>query len=118
MINAGEQVDRSVEDCLGRLSFQQNDLMDFVHCGVESAEELYDFRQARGELELLRHHMSGGYTPLGAELEFSNIGHGVIRDPLGRQVRDRQYDGFLYFNDFALDILTSKLGGHIDDHDE
>ena len=54
--------------------------------------------------------------PLGAELEFSNIGHQVILDPQGQALRDTQFDGFLYFLDFGLDILTWKLGGHIDDH--
>ncbi len=116
IINSHPHIDQQVERCLTELSFQRNELMDFVRWGVTAVEAVYDRSAARGELDFLRQNMSPGYTPLGAELEFSNIGHGVIRDPGGEVLRDRQYDGFLYFYDFALDVLTGKLGGHVDDH--
>ena len=116
IINSHPHIDRQVARCLAELSFARNELMDFVRWGVTAAEAVYDPSQARGELDFLRQNMSPGYTPLGAELEFSNIGHSVIRDPAGQVLRDRQYDGFLYFYDFALDVLTGKLGGHVDDH--
>ena len=80
------------------------------------ADTIYDGTSAQEHLEFIRNHMGSGHTPLGAELEFSNIGHNVIRDPDSRDVRDAQYDGFLYFLDFGLDVLTWKLGGHLDDH--
>ncbi|MCD6364689.1 MAG: hypothetical protein J7M14_02315, partial [Planctomycetes bacterium] len=51
-------------------------------------------------------------------LEFSNIGHDVILDPAGQSIQDAYFDGFLYFRDFGLDVLTWKLGGHLDDHHE
>jgi hypothetical protein len=105
-----------VGQCLGELSFRRDHLVDFVQWAVRAADALYDRDVGRRQIDFLRRHMGGGYIPLGAELEFSNIGHGVIADPEGRRLRDPRYDGFLYFSDFALDTLTWKLGGHVDDH--
>ena len=117
MLNARPKTITSVVDeCLNDLSFPDNHLVDFVRRGVLASDAFYDQKAARQQIEYVRNHMGRGATPLGAELEFSNIGHDVIRDPQARMVRDSQYDGFLYFYDFALDALTWKLGGHIDDH--
>ena len=101
---------------LGSLSPARDHLMDYVRAGIEAAGQLYDSGGAGRELRFIRDHMGVGYIPLGAELEFSNIGHKVILDPEAKTFRDEQYDGFLYFRDYALDILTWKLGGHVDDH--
>jgi len=101
-------------DMLTDLPFAEHRLIDYVRWAVEAADAVYDPARAQRELRYLGGHMSPGAIPLGVELEFSNTGHEVIRDPLGR--RDGQYDGFYYFRDFALDILTWKLGGHVDDH--
>jgi hypothetical protein len=111
-------VDAYVDRSLSALFFQTHSLVDYVRQGVLAADDFYDADVARAELDFIAHHIEGGYVPLGAEMEFSNIGHRVITDPHGRTHRDEQYDGFLYFYDFALDALTWKLGGHIDDHHE
>ena len=105
-----------VGDCLSDLSFTRNHLVEFVRWAIAAADNLYEARLAKRELDLVRSHMGRGYIPLGVELEFSNIGHEVIRGPSGQAVRDARYDGFLYFPDFGLDVLTWKLGGHVDDH--
>jgi gamma-glutamylcyclotransferase (GGCT)/AIG2-like uncharacterized protein YtfP len=107
-----------VGDCLTELSFRRDRLVDYVRWGVKAADSIYDRFWAKQEMDFLRNHMGKGNIPLGAELEFSNIGHAVIRDPHGEAIRDLRYDGFLYFTDFALDALTWKLGGHLDDHHE
>ena len=93
-------------------------LVDFVRWAIVRRRRLYDTGLASQEVQYIRTHMARGFVPAGAELEFSNIGHAVIRDPAGRTVRDAQYDGFFYFSDFGLDVLTWKLGGHVDDHHE
>ena len=103
-------------DALTELSFESSRLIDYVRWTVQAADAVYDAGSARQEILYIRDHMGSGFIPLGAELEFSNIGHDVIRDPAGQRYCDPQYDGFLYFRDFALDILTWKLGGHVDDH--
>ena len=104
-------------DCLDELHFPKNDLVDFVRWAVIAADAFYEPPQVKHELDFIANNMgSRGYIPLGAELEFSNIGHDVILDPQAKRVHDREYDGFMYFTDFGLDVLTWKLGGHVDDH--
>jgi hypothetical protein len=107
-----------VGDCLADLHFPHQRLVDFVQWAIEAGDGVYDPRVVKHQIEFIRDHMNRGRIPLGAELEFSNIGHYVIVDPAGRHIRDAQYDGFLYFADFGLDMLTWKLGGHVDDHHE
>ena len=55
--------------------------------------------------------------PLGAEIELSNLGAAAVEPQMSIQKRlDSVYDGFRYFNDFYMDVLSWKLGGYIDDH--
>ncbi|MCK5557819.1 MAG: gamma-glutamylcyclotransferase, partial [Candidatus Hydrogenedentes bacterium] len=105
-------------DTLGDLDFSTHQLVDFVRRAVAAAEVLYDSKPIKTQINFVRGHMGAGYIPLGAELEFSNIGHDVILDHKPNARQDPNYDGFLYFYDFGLDVLTWKLGGHIDDHRE
>jgi hypothetical protein len=103
-------------DILTDLDFQADHLVDFVRWSIIAADAIYESAEARRELNFIRTHMGTGAISLGTELEFSNIGHEVIDDPGGQVMQDRQYDGFFYFPDFGLDVLTWKLGGHVDDH--
>ena len=112
----GELMSLLAADCLADLDFASSHLVDYVRWGILAADAIYDQQKAKQHVRFILSHMHRGHIPLGAELEFSNIGHHVIRDPDGRVLRDRDYDGFLYFKDFGLDALTWKLGGHIDDH--
>jgi gamma-glutamylcyclotransferase (GGCT)/AIG2-like uncharacterized protein YtfP len=117
MLNArGEQLNSLTARCLDELSFRENRLVDYVRWAISAADDLYQAHIAREEVNTIKTYMGHSVVPMGAELEFSNIGHGVILDPEGKKIRDEQYDGFLCFNDFALDVLTWKLGGHVDDH--
>ena len=107
-----------VADCLADLSFETDHLVDFIQSAIIAADAIYDEKLARQHLRFVLGHMGSGHIALGAELEFSDIGHEVIRDPKGETVCDVRYDGFLYFADFGLDVLTWRLGGHVDDHHE
>jgi len=119
MLNdSSAMINKLVQQCLSELSFEKHHLVDFVKWAVLAAGHVYDSSRAKQGLNYIETHSSQGYVSLGAELEFSNIGHSVIRDPQGRVVGDRSYDGFIYFSDFGLDMRTWKLGGHIDDHHE
>jgi len=113
---ANELTSLLAADCLADLDFATSHLVDYVRWSIVAADTIYDQQAAKQHVRFILSHMHRGYIPLGAELEFSNIGHDVIRDPGGQVLRDRDYDGFLYFKDFGLDVLTWKLGGHIDDH--
>ncbi len=119
LLNAsGDLLDAIVRNCMDKLQFGKDHLVDFIRWSVMAADSIYDPQNARRQTQFIRNHMGRGYISLGAELEFSNIGHEVIRDPKGDDIRDPLFDGFLYFRDFGLDILTWKLGGHLDDHRE
>ncbi|MBS3820575.1 MAG: hypothetical protein GVY16_00295 [Planctomycetes bacterium] len=111
-----EPLDEIVCEYLEDFDFESTNLIDVVRHAINAADQLYDPQPARSQLNFIRSHMGFGYLPLGAELEFSNIGHGVVQDPNATQMHDPVYDGFLYFDDFGLDALTWRLGGHIDDH--
>ena len=117
LVNGAESaLDMIIADAMSDLSFEADHLVDYVRWSILAADELYDSRLAKPEIEFIGSHKGRGYIPMGAELEFSNIGHAVINDPQGQAVRDMSYDGFLYFPDFGLNVLTWKLGGHVDDH--
>ena len=119
LLNASPEIlDLMVGDALTDLKFQRDHLVDYVRWAIMAADAMYDSREAKREVEYISTHMGHGHIPMGAELEFSNIGQDVIRDPQAKCVRDPLFDGFLYFNDYALDVLTWKLGGHVDDHHE
>jgi hypothetical protein len=89
------------------------DLIDYVKYAISAADNIFDFRLARSEIERIRVNRQPGLTPIGAELELSNLGFKAINNP---EITDRVFDSFKYFRDFRLDVLTWKLGGYIDDH--
>ncbi len=54
---------------------------------------------------------------LGLEIELSNLGPAAVEPKRSlSKAYDPIYDGFKYFCDFGLDVLTWKLGGYIDDN--
>jgi len=119
ILNAqARKLDALAGQCLAERGFPGSHLVDFIRWAVAASDGLYSAESAKREIDYVKSHTASGQIPLGAELEFSNIGHDVIRDRQGARQRDLVYDGFFYFYDFALDELTWKLGGHVDDHRE
>ncbi len=89
----------------------QYDLIDYVKYAISAAESIFDARLAQAGLDWIRANRQPGIVPMGAELEMSNIGYMAVGGH-----HDDAFDNFRYFNDFALDVLTWKIGGYIDDH--
>ena len=59
----------------------------------------------------------GGSVPLGAELEFSNLGYKAsFEHAFGRHHRDPLFHNFIYFHHFHLGDLSWRLGGYLDHH--
>jgi len=116
MLNAArESVELILQKCIETMPFGKAfDLLDYVKYAVHAAESIFDVRMARSQLEKIRSASQPGLVPLGAELEFSNLGYNAVDKSC--KIVDRQFDGFRYFNDFCLNILMWKLGGYIDDH--
>ncbi len=118
MINANSRsVKLIVEQCLDSMPYERNDLFEYIKYAVRAAQSIFEYRIARAQLEYIRSHFNPGLVPLGVELEFSNLGSAAVEPQRSIQKKaDSVYDGFRYFYDFYLDVLSWKLGGYVDDH--
>jgi hypothetical protein len=118
MINANSRaVDLIIEKCLQTMPYDRYDLIDYVKYAVRAAKSMFHTRIARAHLERIRSNLQPGVVPLGIEVELSNLGPAAVEPQRSIQKRvDPVYDGFKYFCDFRLDVLSWKLGGYIDDH--
>ena len=116
IINAGD-VKMIIDKAFKTMPYQKYDLIDYVKYAVQAADSIFDSRVAYSHLERVRTNFHPGLIPLGAEIELSNLGPAAVepkRSALGK--KDLVYDGFKYFHDFWLDVLSWKLGGYVDDH--
>jgi len=118
MINANSAaVDLIIEQCLRTMPYRKYDLIDYVKYAVRAAKSMFDTRVASANLKRIRSSFQPGLVPLGIEVELSNLGAAAVEPQRSLQNRtDPIYDGFRYFYDFRLDVLSWKLGGYIDDH--
>ncbi|HUT46515.1 MAG TPA: hypothetical protein VMX36_09530, partial [Sedimentisphaerales bacterium] len=106
-----------VDECLQTMPYDRNDLIDYVKYGVRASKSMFDPRVAQAKLTRIRSNLQPGLVPLGIEIELSNLGAAAVEPQRSIQkVFDSVYDGFKYFYDFRLDVLSWKLGGYIDDH--
>ena len=116
MINTGA-VELIIDKALKAMPYQKYDLIDYVKYAVQAADSIFDSRVAYSHLEGVRANFHPGLIPLGAEIELSNLGPAAVGPQRSIQKKfDPIYDGFRYFHDFCLDVLSWKLGGYIDDH--
>jgi hypothetical protein len=118
MINSNSPaVAMITERCLNTILYSKHDLIDYVKYAVQAAKSIFDPRVARAHLSRIRVNSQAGLVPLGAEIELSNLGYRATGPWTSENaVIDPLYDGFKYFYDFHLDVLSWKLGGYIDDH--
>ena len=118
MINANSaSVDLIIDKCLQTMPCEKHDLIDYVKYAVRAAKSMFDARVARAKLNRIRPNLQPGLVPLGIEIELSNLGPAAVEPQRSIQKKvDPVYDGFKYFYDFRLDVLSWKLGGYIDDH--
>jgi len=118
MINANSHaVDLIIRQCLETMPYDRHDLIDYVKYAVRAARSLFDARVVRAQLDRIRSSLQPGLVPLGAEIELSNLGFAAVEPQRSvKKLFDPVYDGFRYFHDFGLDVLSWKLGGYIDDH--
>ncbi len=106
-----------VDECLQTMPYDRNDLIDYVKYGVRASKSMFDARVAQAKLTRIRSNLQPGLIPLGIEIELSNVGAAAVEPQRNIQKAfDPVYDGFKYFYDFRLDVLSWKLGGYIDDH--
>ena len=118
MINGNNRaVNLIVDECLKTMPYESNDLIDYVKYAVRASKSMFDTRVAGAKLARIRSNLQPGLVPLGIEIEMSNVGAAAVEPQRSIQkLVDPVYDGFKYFYDFHLDVLSWKLGGYIDDH--
>ncbi|MBN2139066.1 MAG: gamma-glutamylcyclotransferase [Sedimentisphaerales bacterium] len=118
IINANKGgVDRIVQQCIETMPIEKYDLIDYVKYAVKAAKSMFHARIAHPELLRISNNIQGGLVPLGLEVELSNIGPAAVEPQRSIQKKsDPVYDGFMYFYDFQMHVLSWKLGGYIDDH--
>ncbi len=95
--------------------FHEKEYWDYAFRAVEIAHRLFHEHTKEASVIVREVLMATqhGYVPLGAEMEFSNVGYLAtheVRPP------DPMFDHFKYSLDFDLERRTWKLGGHVDDH--
>lgn len=113
MVNSRHQILTAMME-LGVDRFQRDlKYTDYAVGAIFIAEELYQREDADNIASWVQLNRHVGDLPLGAELEFSNIGGDAIGAGPGD---DPIYDCFFYFYDFDLMRRGWKLGAHIDDH--
>ncbi len=118
MVNANSSgVDLIIEKSLETMPRDKHDLIDYIKYAVRAAKSMFDARIARAKLSRIHSSLQPGLVPLGIEIELSNLGPAAVEPQRSIQKKtDPVYDGFKYFYDFRLDVLSWKLGGYIDDH--
>ncbi len=115
--NNAPSVELIVQRALQAMPYRKYDLIDYVKYAVRAARSLFDRRVVEDQLSHIGSNFQAGLVPLGCEIELSNVGAAAVEPQASVQKRaDPVYDGFRYFHDFELDILSWKLGGYIDDH--
>ena len=86
---------------------------DYARIAIGIADDLYDQSAVDGLTSYIQTHWNSAPTPLGAELEFSDLGRFAIDAEPGD---DKKYDAFNWFWDFDMFHRAWRLGGHVDSH--
>ncbi|NOY76163.1 MAG: gamma-glutamylcyclotransferase [Kiritimatiellaeota bacterium] len=86
---------------------------DYARMAIDVADDVFDSELISGLISFVRENWHSTPTPLGAELEFSNLGHKALTAKPGD---DPVYDSFHWFWDFDMFHRTWRVGGHVDSH--
>jgi len=112
-----QQVDDMVQQGLDLVPLDSADLIDYVKYAVRAGRRLFESRVVKHMLDWIASNRQGGLTPMGFEMELSNLGYKTVCPDVAAMVGiDPVYDCFRYFFDFQLDVLAWRLGAYIDDH--
>ncbi|MBN2331924.1 MAG: hypothetical protein JXO49_06270 [Deltaproteobacteria bacterium] len=91
----------------------------YIYCllAFEAARSIFDEEELAAEIELYRASQMPGGTPIGLEMEFSNLGRYATFDKLGRHGVDADpFHNMEYYSAFMLEDVTWRLGGYVDTH--
>ncbi len=118
MINANSHsVEMLLAKCRETMPCAEHDLIDYVKYAIRAANSMFDKNVVCSLLDWIRSNLQPGLVPLGVEIELSNLGYAAVEPQrTAQKAFDSVYDGFRYFHEFCLYVLSWKLGGYIDDH--
>ena len=91
----------------------------FIYCllALKAARELFNPEEIAAEADAYRSLQMPGKTPLGIEMELSNLGRYATFDKIGRGLESRDpFHNMQYYSAFMLDDVTWRLGGYVDTH--
>ena len=86
---------------------------DYAGLAIDVADATYNSEEMEELIQFVHHNWHSSPTPLGSELEFSNLGVNAINCKPGD---DPVYDSFQWFWDFDMLHRTWRMGGYIDSH--
>lgn len=86
---------------------------DYARMAIDIADEVFDPENIAELISFVKDNWHSTPTPLGAELEFSNLGHNALSAKPGD---DPDFDSFFWFWDFDMFRRTWRVGGHVDSH--
>jgi len=99
--------------------FARNERHLYLYCllAYKLMAELFNADEMTSAAQWARQSCLGNGSPLGAELEFSNLGRFATYDKsFGRHSRDPQFANFIHFHKFFLEDVSWRLGGYLDHH--
>ena len=92
----------------------------FIYCLLSFviAKKLYNRNEMAGEVDTLRALALPGTTPLGVEMEFSNLGRLAInKNNPAHLINHDPFHNMEYYSSFQLEDVTWRLGGYVDTHE-
>lgn len=112
-----KEVEDLVEQGIKTIAIEESELIDYIEYGVRAGRRLFEPNLVKAGLDWILSNRQGGLVPLGFEIELSNLGAQTVNPEIAQLVvADQVYDGFRYFFDFQLDVLSWRLGAYVDDH--
>lgn len=109
---------RKLAPLIDRVIVEENRHL-FIYCllALKVAKELFVPEEFAAEAKELRSLLMPGRTPIGVEMEFSNLGRYATFDKLskGHDFHD-PFHNMEYYSAFMLDDVTWRLGGYVDTH--
>jgi len=106
------EIDSLIDHCFAR---RQQHLYSDCLLAYRTAAALFCKEEMQDIIDQVKACRVGGTTPLGAELEFSNLGKDAGYEcSFGRHRRDPQFHNFIHFHKFFLSDVSWRLGGYLD----
>ncbi|MBW1645191.1 MAG: hypothetical protein JRJ56_02525 [Deltaproteobacteria bacterium] len=91
----------------------------YAYCllAYDVARRVFSPVQLEDDITACRQQARPGRTPLGVEMEFSNLGRYATIEKFGRRAeKNDPFRNMVYYSAFFLDDLTWRLGGYVDTH--